>query len=364
MKKCFEFEGKWLKVVDKEQLIFKTSDGHFIDINGDPAPAVEEQSEETVHTSDSVWDSYWIEYEGIEEKLVAESTTEIEWTLDDDGFGNFGFKNKAGEFVIEPQYACAKEFTCGLAAVNLNRTWFRSPDGKRYYENHYGFINERGETVIPFAYADAWSFNKYGVAVVWPIAGARMLIDLKGDIVPGTEEFDFSYYYEYEDRFLQFTYKGEDYDEGAPIGVYDTKERKVLFEPSLDDIIEFDEEHILVYERKGEYGPSDTRQYYINSKGEPLYPWLVGKDFAIAEKPNEAKLAVVAISEYTELNGNVKSAYVPHNGKKYDRRYIYGVYSAEGKFEIPLEYDIIKEISENIFACKKGDTVTVYQYQE
>lgn len=29
-----------------------------------------------------------------------------------------------GEFVIEPQYAYAYEFTNGLVAVNLNRTWF------------------------------------------------------------------------------------------------------------------------------------------------------------------------------------------------------------------------------------------------
>ncbi len=115
-----------------------------------------------------------------------------------DGFGNFDYKNKEGEFVIEPQYAYAWDFTCGLAAVNLNRIWYRTPDGQRFYENHYGYINDKGKTIIPFIYDKAYPFNKYGVAVVDLTDTEGMLIDLNGDVIPGTDNLSFFHYYHYK----------------------------------------------------------------------------------------------------------------------------------------------------------------------
>ena len=99
--------------------------------------------------------------------------------------GNFGFKNKAGEFVIEPQYAFAHEFTCGLAAVNLNRTWYKTEEGRRFYENHFGYIDDHGKTIIPFDYDEAWPYNKYGVAVVETLDDV-FLINTTGKTISGT----------------------------------------------------------------------------------------------------------------------------------------------------------------------------------
>ena len=148
MKIIYEGSGKWAQLVNEEKKIFGTDRDEYFDENGERIPREEivfdpdEDDEE-----EAIWDSDWLEYEGTSEKLISESTVEIEWEIDD-GFGTFGFKNRAGEFVIEPQYAYAHQFTCGLAAVNLNRTWYKTEKGDRYYENHYGYINERGETVI------------------------------------------------------------------------------------------------------------------------------------------------------------------------------------------------------------------------
>ena len=86
--------------------------------------------------------------------LLSENVGEIIEEIDDI-FGCFGFKNEAGEFVIEPQYAYAYDFTNGLAAVNLNRTWYKTEKGERYYENHYGYIDFNGKTVIGFNYDEA-----------------------------------------------------------------------------------------------------------------------------------------------------------------------------------------------------------------
>ena len=361
MKILFSVPGKTVRLADKERLIFDFYDGKYYDSTGKQVPAEDGFNPPPSYDySDDPWESYWIEDEGLEEKLVSESIVDVVEEIDDI-FGQFGFKNQAGEFVIEPQYAYAHEFTCGLAAVNLNRTWYRSKEGRRFYENHFGYINERGETVIPFAYDEAWPFNKYGLAVVEDRKGSY-LIDTKGNIIPGTENLSFEHYYEYDDRFFEFYYSNDSYDEG-PVGMYDTKERKILLEPSIDDFIEWSEDQILVYERGGEYGPGDFRQYYLNSKGEQLYPWLVGKGFSIAEKPNKSMVAIVAISKFTELTGN-PSSYFAHNGKKYDRKFLYGIYSPKGHFILPTEYDQISEVADNIFGCQKNGVVTIIQVED
>lgn len=145
--------------------------------------------------------------------------------------------------------------------------------------------------------------------------------------------------------------------------MYDSKERKILLEPSIDDFIEWSEDQILVYERSGEHGISDFTQYYINSKGEKLYPWLLEKGFAIVEKPNKSLVTIVAVSKYTELSGNPRS-YFPHNGEKYERTFLYGIYSAKGKFLVPMEYEKITEVAENLFGCVKDGAVTLIQVEE
>lgn len=362
MKTLFIKTGKSIRLVDKDRMIFDLYDGSYCNIEGQPVPA-EDSFKPKSHSDDDydIWNSWWIEYEGLEEKLISESTTEPEEEIDDT-FGNYGFKNRKGEFVIEPQYAYAHEFTCGLAAVNLNRTWYRSPEGRRFYENHFGYINARGETVIPFAYDEAWPFNKYGVAVVEDRKGSY-LIDLDGKIVPGTERFNFGHYYDYEDRFIEITHHSEEYQDEAPIGLFDTKERKVLLVPSVDDVIQWDEDHLLIYERGFEFGDGDFRQYYLDSHGEILYPWLKDKGFSIVERPNSKQVAIVAIARWDELTGN-PSSYFKNNGKKYKRDFLYGIYSSKEKFIIPCEYDKIIELVENIFACIKNDTITVIQIED
>ncbi len=364
MKILFSKKGSNAFLAEKERRIFLIGDSYY-DASGNETPYEpgffkggaffdDDEKEE--------WYEYWMDDEGLDEPLKAESTTEVRWEPDDT-FGTFGFRNEAGKFVIEPQYAYAHNFTLGLAAVNLNRTWYRSEDGDRWYENHFGYIDGRGKTAIGFRFSEAYPFNKYGVAVVSEPGRGWLLIDTEGREIPGT---DFPYldcYYEYDTRFLEFSYERNDYGRDQLVGIYDTKERKILLEPSIDSISECNEDLILVYERGGQYGESDFRQHYINSRGETLFPWLCNKDFAIVEVPDKNGVTAVAISEYTELTGH-SSFYFLSNGKKYERRFIYGLYSSKGKFLLPLEYDKIKNIDDNLWCCVKEGVVTVIETED
>ena len=351
MKILFSKQGKSCRVVDKDRIIF-CIDNTYFDVNGNEVP--DEESFHKKRIEDDDWYQYWMDYEGLPEPLISETTIEPEYEIDD-AFGNYGFKNQAGEFVIEPQYAYAHEFTCGLAAVNLNRTWYRTPEGNRYYENHYGYIDGNGQTVISFQYDEARPFNKYGVAVVTKTTDNYYhLIDIEGNEIPDTR-FPYVSYYDYEERYLEFS---RDNDIEALIGIYDTKERKVLIEPRFEELSITDDNHILVWERDGEYGESDFRQYYINRNGELIYPWLSTQRFAIIRKPDINDVAAVAVSQYTELTEECPSSFYPHNGKKYDRKFVYGLYSSKEEFLLPLEYEKIEKLTDDIWGCYKDGVFT------
>ena len=356
MKILFSKNGSHAYLADKERLIFGI-DNYFFDASGNEVPF--ELGFHESRDEDEGWYQYWMKYEGLSQPLKSESTTEVEWEIDD-GFGNFGFKNEAGEFVIEPQYAYAHEFTNGLASVNLNRTWYKTEDGKRYYENHFGYINGRGQTVIGFQFDEAYPFNKYGVAVVSDTLHGTWLIDTDGNEIPDTHFPYISHYHDYEDRFYEFSY---DTDHDCIVGIYDTKERRILMEPSINSIIEYTEDLILVNERNVQHGISELQQYYINSKGEVLFLWLYRKGFAIVEEPDSNHVTAVAVSEYTELKQQAR-IYIPHDGKKYTRRLIYGLYSSKEEFLLPLEYDDIQNIGDNLWSCIKDDTITIIQTEE
>lgn len=354
MKVLFSKKGSRVYLADKDRLIFGVDDSFFDAFGNEVAfePGFYNPYDEDAQ--DEIWEQQQKKNQGLEQPLESESTTEIEWEIDD-GFGNFGFKNEAGEFVIEPQYAFAHEFTNGLASVNLNRTWYKTEDGKRYYENHFGYINERGQTIIGFQFDEAYPFNKYGVAVVSDILHGTWLIDTDGNEIPGTHFPHLSHYYNYEDRFLEFSYD----DDGDYIGIYDTKERRILIEPSINATFERNENLILVYEYKNAHNISDFQQYYIDSKGEVLFPWLYQKGFAHVCDPDLNNVTAVSV-EYTELHGQPCSHF-HHDGKKRNRRFIYGLYSSKEEFLLPLEYDDIRNIGGNLWGCMKDGTITIVQ---
>lgn len=82
--------------------------------------------------------------------------------------GKYGYIDKDGNMVIEPQFDGADRFSDGLAMVLV--------DGKR------GFIDKTGRLVIPARYDDAGSFGSYeGLAPV-KLKGEWMMIDKSGKV--------------------------------------------------------------------------------------------------------------------------------------------------------------------------------------
>lgn len=353
MKTLFCKKGKYASLVDKENLIFEIDKVYFNQY-GEQVPEKKEYIRN--YHDDEAWEAqrienFYSENPGLSEYLKSESITDIEYEIDD-CFGCFGFKNKAGEFIIEPQYAYAYDFTNGFACVNLNRTWYKTEKREMYYENHYGYIDVNGKTAIGFNFDEAWPFNKYGVAVVQNVGEDTYLIDMEGKEIPGTRFKYLSHYYDYGHRFLEFGYDYDALDDG-PLGIYDTKERKILFEPKFIDVfIDEDEECIEVCEMFSPQGDNSVRQYFINSKGERIFNWLYGKGFDIIRTPDINGVSEVGVKLCSEGTGE----YNP-DIKHYD----FGLYSSKEKFVMPLEYDDIRRLSDSIWACRKGEVLTVIE---
>ena len=262
-------------------------------------------------------------------------------------FGKFGFKDENKNIVIEAQYASCGDFSCGLCPVAY-QSWYRTPEGERYYEMHWGYIDENGKEKISFKYRDARDFNQYGVAAVCDEYGeGHYLIDTRGRKLFGGKDIDVFRLYEHDKRFLEFT-KGEETEWDDNIGAYDTKKKKVFLEPTTGGIIEWSEDVIEIYERGGVCG-ADFWQHYVNSEGEELYPGLLNKGFNIVGQPNKDGLSIVGIFAFVESpNGNCSAG-----DKNYFRKESYGVADLEGNLIVPAEYDKIWEKKTGIFLCSK-----------
>ncbi len=217
--------------------------------------------------------------------------------------------------------------------------------------------------MIPFKFSEAYPFNIYGIAVVYSKWNSRgMIIDLNGNIIPKTNDYNFSHYYFYKQRFLSFSIKDDISDgfENEPaVGIYDTKERRVIVEPLLEDFDELNENLIRISEF-GNHGISDFHEYYIDANGTVLFEGLKDKGFSIVGEPNKCNYSIVAINEY---NGpvNADEGNTLFEGMSYILKRYYGVCSTDGEIIIPLDYDKIQELSENIFACYKNELITVFR---
>jgi hypothetical protein len=102
-------------------------------------------------------------------------------TVFNSGSGKFGFRNRNGEVIIEPVYDRVENFAEGLAAVNIGYEEAYDDRGSGSYcvnRGKWGFINEKGEVVIPLTYHSVTLFSE-GLAAV----DNRSYIDKTGKVV-------------------------------------------------------------------------------------------------------------------------------------------------------------------------------------
>ena len=85
--------------------------------------------------------------------------------------GKYGYRDRGGEWMIEPQFDFAGEFCEGLAVVGLGK----------YPATKWGYIDKTGKVVIPAQFDGAHDFSEGRAAI--GISGKLGYIDRTGKLV-------------------------------------------------------------------------------------------------------------------------------------------------------------------------------------
>lgn len=168
--------------------------------------------------------------------------------------GTWGYVDEAGNEVIKPQYIYAYDFENGMAIVckgkwTIDKKWDNECNQGRYWteEELWGAIDTAGNEVIPFIFDEIKHFDDSDVFMAhyggWK-EGHWGVIDNRGNWLaePIFKDID----YEYHDGLFAFYADDKWSGDDVPLGIYDVKQRKVIFEPQFFDVSFRDDGYIEV----------------------------------------------------------------------------------------------------------------------
>ncbi|MBR1564832.1 MAG: WG repeat-containing protein [Paludibacteraceae bacterium] len=269
-----------------------------------------------------------------EQLTPATSKTQL-WPAGSNTSEYFGYINAKGEMVIKPQFNAANNFSCGLAAVRKNDSWY--------------YINEKGETVSsPYNYAYDFRYNFAGVGNEfdhWYLINKSFeevlpdyyaIGDMTADglvFAQKKESSKYGYYDKngkcvldpiYEDAFnfidgLARVFVGD------ACGVIDTKGEMVITPSTQFTYFPDSEKVIQVYDpSSGDYGLIDRNGNEIAPIMYDDVPWFFSEGLLVVEK----------------------------NGK-------YGYIDNKGKEVIAFQYDNAYSFQNGVAWVKKNDVWSV-----
>ncbi len=160
--------------------------------------------------------------------------------------GTWGFVDEIGKEVIAPQYIYANDFENGIAIVakgkwTIDPKWDNKCNQGRYWteEELWGGIDKNGNEVIPCIFDEIkyfWDCDDMYMAHIggWK-NGHWGVIDQAGNWLaePVFEDFAYDYYDGLIIFYAQDKWSGPD---DIPMGIYDLKQKKVLFEPQFLEV--------------------------------------------------------------------------------------------------------------------------------
>jgi hypothetical protein len=89
--------------------------------------------------------------------LVASKREKAPKSLREPPSERLGYIDTTGGWVIQPQYAQAKSFSEGLAAVNIGGHWIEtSPNAFDFHGGKWGFIDRTGKLIIPAQFDEVY----------------------------------------------------------------------------------------------------------------------------------------------------------------------------------------------------------------
>lgn len=286
--------------------------------------------------------------------------------------GTWGFVNEAGEEVITPQFIYAEDFSNGIAIVckgkwTIDKKWDNEYNTGRYWtdEELWGAIDKSGNVVIPFIFDEIRHFwDTEDVFMVhyggWK-EGHWGVIDNRGNWLaePVFEAID----YDYHDGLFAF-YKEDKWSDDVPLGIYDLKQKRVIFEPQFFDV-SFREDgwiEVEVYDeqlgRKVEKFIDRNGNEKFHSIYTSIYAWKKPYEVVISDENGERHGLI-------DENGNVilPCEYdVSWSGISYEQKRIvfkdgdkHGIKDFDGNIIVPPIYYEIHSIDNPLLIVRVGE---------
>lgn len=258
--------------------------------------------------------------------------------------GRYGYIDRNGELVVEPQYLLASEFNEGLAVV-------------RGDNQLAGYINEHGEVVIEPIYEDAKVFRE-GLAPVAVEYGSPLhFINSAGETV---FETDYIITSGFNEGLAAVVVISDPFYMNGNIEFIDSTGKTVLRLEDRYDVfssIFFNDGYTLVKRAEG--------YSYIDKSGDPAF----GAIFPDARHFSEGAAGVGIIGEY----GIRQYGFIDQSGdmlvepKFFDAGSFseglapvksvlgqWGFTDKEGRLAIPMQYDQVSHFAEGLAAARQG----------
>ena len=234
--------------------------------------------------------------------------------------GYYGFIDRNGKIIIEPQYIYTGAFHCGYAVVCKGK-WYKDPKWRDKYWTDtelWGVIDETGQEVVPskfdeIRYINGWDDKYFAHSGGWE-NGKWGIIDNQGNWVV-EPIFDF-YGYDADGDWVNI-WNDDD------VRVYDIKNKCFLFDKSFNDIDFLGDNLLQVAEFDETQGQTISK--IIDSKGNELFP---SKYSYICSMENNYMLVWINGPDPKDI----------HRGRKY------GFIDANGHEVVPCVYDNIDTI--------------------
>lgn len=287
---------------------------------------------------------------------------DLAYHIDHDA-GIWGVVNENGKEIIAPQYIYAHSYAGGIAFVCKGK-WEKKEEWKNQYwtdEELWGAIDKEGKEVIPFIFDDIHRlYDVQKSEYVTDFFGAHYggwkngkwgIIDKNGNwlVEPCFEELGYEYC---DGLFTFYLYKETSCD--PFLGIYDLKQKKVLFEPTFYDV-NFEDDKTIIAETFDENTKRTTTRIF-NRSGSIILDTEYSSIYKHGDTYNVTIRSNKGISQgLLDANGNVLypcSYDVPHNGICYDKQRVifiannkYGLRDFDDNIIIPPIYNKIEYIN-------------------
>ncbi len=287
--------------------------------------------------------------------------------------GTWGYVDENGTEIVSPQYIYANDFNGGIAFVckgkwTRDEKWNNKYNSGRYWtdEELWGAIDKTGKEVIPcifdeikafwdvtevyMAHFGGWDNGKWGV------------IDKNGNWVVDPIFEDIGY--EYTDGLFAF-YAEDKWGDDVPMGIYDIRQKKVLFEPQFLDVSFMEDGNIKVEVHDDTLNRNIEK--IINRNGEELFPSVYSSIYTWSEPYYEVVIRDEngARRGLIDKKGNVilPCKYdLSWNGIHYDKRIMvfecdkkYGIIDFDDNIIVPAIYHEIHGGNAPLLTVREGD---------